>query len=373
MKKLLLPLAMILLVVTGCLAAPAVLNKPPIAYIDSVSPTNSTCGDAVTFTGHGIDPDGTVVAYSWRASPEGNLSDAASFTTSSLTPGSHSVWFKVQDNGGAWSEEVMAIVNVVAAGTTRPVINSFTASPGSISPGGSSTLSWNVSGCTHVVIDQAIGTVSLNGTRLVSPTTTTSYTLTAINEVGTTVATAQVIVTKVPVTRVELYSIAAEDGQVRRDGFISRDPIAGDTQSGTAIQAFLSFDLSAIQKGATITSVSLDLPVSDLFGSPFETLGRLYIYECKYTQLSSSDFASGMIMPGALYTTNVLIMGPISSDPLVNAIKTKVDEGSNRFQIRVQFEKQQIFRGSSAQTYNNLADYIAFNPAQTKLIVEFQY
>ncbi len=100
MKKLLLPMAMILLVATGCLSGPAAPNQPPTAYIDSVSPTNIAPGETVTFTGHGIDPDGTVGAYSWRSSLDGDLSTAASFTTSSLSPGTHTIWFKVQDNDG---------------------------------------------------------------------------------------------------------------------------------------------------------------------------------------------------------------------------------------------------------------------------------
>lgn len=370
MKKLLLPAVLILLVTVGCLYAP-VTKIPPTAYIDTVSPINSTCGETVTFTGHGIDPDGTIGAYTWRSSRDGDLSTAASFSTSTLSSGTHTIWFRVQDNDGQWSPEVLATVVVVAAGATKPVINSFSATPGSINAGGSSTLSWDVTGCTTVNIDQAIGNVALSGTRAVYPTKTTTYTLTAVNEVGTSTATAQVVLTATPLTIVDLYAVAAESGQVRRDGYVSLVPLVGDTQSGTAIQAFLSFDISMIPADATITSATLDLVTYDLFGSPFEVLGRLYIYDCKYTQLRSSDFASGMIMPGALYSTTVFNRQPISTDQLVNAIETRLDAGSNRFQIRIQFEKTQIYRGSSAQTYNSLADYISFDPAKTKLTIEY--
>lgn len=57
------------------------------------------------------------------------------------------------------------------------VITSFTAAPGSITEGQSTTLSWvsNQSSCS---IDQGIGTVSGSGSRVVSPTVTTTYTLT---------------------------------------------------------------------------------------------------------------------------------------------------------------------------------------------------
>jgi hypothetical protein len=373
MKRLLWPMAMILLVAAGCLAAPPTINQPPTAYIDSVYPINSVCGETVTFRGHGIDPDGTIGAYNWRSSRDGQLSTAENFETSSLSPGTHTIWFKVQDDDGEWSNEDQASLVVVASGAAKPVISSFSASPVNINLGGSSTLSWDVSGCTTVNIDQGIGNVALSGTRVVSPTKTTTYTLTSINEVGISTATAQVVVNEMPLNRLELYPVAAESGQVRWDGYISQQPLIGDAASGKTIQAFFSFDISMIPKGTTITSASLDLATSDLFGSPFEVLGRLYIYQCRYTQLRSSDFASGMALPGAIYITAVLPNDAISSNMLVNAIQTNVNEGSSRFQIRLQFEKQQIYRASTPSTYNNLADYITFDPARTKLTIEYQY
>jgi hypothetical protein len=85
----------------------------------------------------------------------------------------------------------------ITLGGQIPVINSFNASPSSISTGGSSELSWVVSGANKVSIDQGIGNVALAGTRTVTPVTTTVYTLTASNNIGTVTATTQVIVTGV--------------------------------------------------------------------------------------------------------------------------------------------------------------------------------
>ncbi|HDL00876.1 MAG TPA: hypothetical protein ENH23_01410, partial [candidate division Zixibacteria bacterium] len=63
-----------------------------------------------------------------------------------------------------------------------PVINSYTASPTNITSGGSSTLSWDVTNADSVVISNGVGTfTSLNSSIVVSPTSTTSYTLTAYN------------------------------------------------------------------------------------------------------------------------------------------------------------------------------------------------
>lgn len=80
-----------------------------------------------------------------------------------------------------------------------PAVNSFEASPSSISAGQSSTLSWKVAGATMVNIDQGIGNVALTGSREVMPSATTVYTLTATNALGVgTTATAQVIVSGTP-------------------------------------------------------------------------------------------------------------------------------------------------------------------------------
>ena len=82
---------------------------------------------------------------------------------------------------------------------TQPAaINSFGASPATISAGESSTLSWTVTGATTVSIDQGIGNVALSGSRVVNPNSTTVYTLTATNAAGSVTATAQIIVSGTP-------------------------------------------------------------------------------------------------------------------------------------------------------------------------------
>lgn len=74
------------------------------------------------------------------------------------------------------------LLEAAAPTAARPVINSFTASPETISSGQSVTLSWNVSGATTVTIQPMVGSVSASGAEQVSPTTTTTYTLTATHE-----------------------------------------------------------------------------------------------------------------------------------------------------------------------------------------------
>ena len=73
---------------------------------------------------------------------------------------------------------------------------SLSASPTTISPGQSSTLSWSSANATSVTLSPNIGAVSASGTRTVAPLATTTYTVTATNAAGQSVsATATVNVT----------------------------------------------------------------------------------------------------------------------------------------------------------------------------------
>ena len=169
-------------------------NQPPTAYIDSISPASASLGQTVSLSGHGTDPDGDVVAYRWRSDLDGDLGPMASFGTWSLSVGTHSIYFKVRDSDGAWSEEARSRVTISAGTASPPVINSFDARPGSIGSGDSSLLSWNVSRAISVRIDHGIGDVGSSGIREVYPTAATTYTLTATNAAGSVTATTQVTV-----------------------------------------------------------------------------------------------------------------------------------------------------------------------------------
>ncbi len=74
-----------------------------------------------------------------------------------------------------------------------PPTAQLSASPTSIQAGQQSTLSWQTTNATTVSIDQGIGPVAASGTRVVSPSATTIYRVTATGPGGT--ATAQVTVT----------------------------------------------------------------------------------------------------------------------------------------------------------------------------------
>ncbi len=70
----------------------------------------------------------------------------------------------------------------------------FTASPTTLNSGESATLNWTTTDATTVTIDQGIGGVSLSGSKVVSPATTVTYTLTATGAGGTTTRSVTVTV-----------------------------------------------------------------------------------------------------------------------------------------------------------------------------------
>jgi PKD repeat protein len=99
-------------------------NRPPTAFIDSITPATAGQGkDTVAFSGHGTDTDGSVVTYNWRSNIDGQLSTASSFSkpASELSVGVHTIYFKVQDNDGAWSAEVTDDLAILEPANLPPV------------------------------------------------------------------------------------------------------------------------------------------------------------------------------------------------------------------------------------------------------------
>src|SRR5216684_6035485 len=74
----------------------------------------------------------------------------------------------------------------------------FAATPSTVPAGHSSTLSWTTTNATSVSIDNGIGSQALYGSVAVSPTVTTTYTLTAIGPGGATTKQVTVAVNPPP-------------------------------------------------------------------------------------------------------------------------------------------------------------------------------
>src|SRR5450759_4912277 len=75
---------------------------------------------------------------------------------------------------------VTAAVTVTVVAGSPPTIGSFAATPAKVTPGQSSTLSWAVTGSPRLSVNPGVGAVTGASVR-VTPSATTSYTLTATN------------------------------------------------------------------------------------------------------------------------------------------------------------------------------------------------
>ena len=115
-------------------------NAPPTAYIDSIIPNPAEPGQLIEFSGHGTDNEGTIDAYQWESSIDGPINNSDSFTTSTLSEGTHTISFRVQDNEGLWSQQVTQILIVGTIPTEITIDNR--------DPETSQTGTWSTSGAS---------------------------------------------------------------------------------------------------------------------------------------------------------------------------------------------------------------------------------
>ncbi|MCM1988091.1 hypothetical protein, partial [Methanococcoides seepicolus] len=110
--------------------------------IDSISPDPES--ETATFIGSGTDTYGTIVGYNWTSSIDGQLSTSAYFSTSDISIGTHTIYFSVQDDEGAWSDTVSRTLEVVD--NLMPVISITSPADGSSTPASSIAVSGLVNG-----------------------------------------------------------------------------------------------------------------------------------------------------------------------------------------------------------------------------------
>jgi uncharacterized protein YjdB len=166
---------------------------PTVASVTVTPPSASVAvGKTTAFAAVAKDAGGNTlsgVTFAWTSSDKNVATVNSSGVTKGVAPGG-----PVTITASAGGESASAKLTVTGSGGGgKPVINSFSANPASITAGQSSTLSWSVTGATSLSINHGAGTVT-GASKSVSPTTTTTYTLTATNRVGSTTKIAKVTV-----------------------------------------------------------------------------------------------------------------------------------------------------------------------------------
>jgi uncharacterized cupredoxin-like copper-binding protein len=165
-------------------------SSPPIA--DAGPNQLGIQAGTVTLNGCGSsDPLGETLTFLWQeiAGPTVSLSSTSvcnpTFTAAAGQTYSFRLTVKNTDNLQASATTTVSTVSPTAA-----TITSFIASPASIQAGQSTTLSWSIQNATAANISPTVGNVDpRTGSVSVSPSQTTTYTLTATGPTGNVTAT----------------------------------------------------------------------------------------------------------------------------------------------------------------------------------------
>ncbi len=168
-------------------------------------------------------------------------------------------------------------VGVLERYASSPIINSFTASPAYIGHGGSSTLSWNVTGTiTSIAITPGVFTSSLSsGSMTVTPGGTTVYTLTATNNNGSATENTAITLGSTPPTVPSGLSVVTSTPSTIALSW------PASTGAGTAVAGY-----DIYRNGAKIASIGPGTYIDTAINSPAYvyyldtglTAGTAYVY-----------------------------------------------------------------------------------------------
>ncbi|MBX3737841.1 MAG: hypothetical protein KF715_14190 [Candidatus Didemnitutus sp.] len=163
------------------------VGPPPTPTINSfaASPATIAIGSSTTLNWSVANADTVTIVADAGTSPgvvTGNSLPVSPTTTTTYTL-----------TASLGSVSATASATVTVTGPTAPVIGAFYAQPAFIKDGESSTLRWTISGADHVSISPDIGEVT-GDNYTVTPSATTTYTLSATNDIGTSTRTTVVTI-----------------------------------------------------------------------------------------------------------------------------------------------------------------------------------
>jgi hypothetical protein len=175
----------------GAVKASAIVVVNPATGLPGISIFNATPGSILAGQNSSLRWE---VSGATTVSIDQGIGTVSASGTRAVSPATTTTYTLTATNSHG---SVTALVTVVVSpSSAHPVIESFSASPPSIVVGQSSTLQWEISGATTVSINQGIGSVPVSGTRVVSPTATTTYTLIASNSAGSVTTSVTVKVSR---------------------------------------------------------------------------------------------------------------------------------------------------------------------------------
>ena len=153
---------------------------------------------------------------------------------------------------GAGGDDTASVEVIVRPPDPPCEIDSFSASPSTITEGGSSELSWTTTDGTSVSIPGTSGALAVNGSATVSPTSTTAYKLTCSGAGGDDTASVEVIV-RPPDPPCEIDSFSASPSTITEGG---SSELSWTTTDGTSVSIPGTSGALAVNGSATVSPTS---------------------------------------------------------------------------------------------------------------------
>jgi len=251
--------------------------------------------------------------YNPRTGQATSIGTYATTGTRTFTPPDSTDWVLVLDDSSqGWGAPG------VSSTSTAPAISTFSASPASINLGSTATLSWSVSGnpAPSLWIDQGLGAVT-GSSITVSPTATTTYTLTASNSVGSVSASAMVTVvvpdTTAPSVPTNLVATVVSTSQINLSWSVSTDNV------GVAgYQVFRNGVLAGTTSGTLLSDTGLSAATTYAYTvAAYDAAGNA---STPSTTVSATTLTATNSPPALVQTAGTLFNG--SSKVLTQAFPT---------------------------------------------------
>jgi hypothetical protein len=354
-------------------------TAPTVTITSPAAGASFVQGTSVSFAGSATDTeDGNVTtSLTWTSSINGQIGTGGSFSTSSLSVGSHTITATATDSG---SLQGSATRSISITSTSNALSNGVpvTGIAGAASsqqfwtlavPSGASNLSFTTSGGTGDA-DLYVKFGSAPTTTVADCSSTSATTAETCSFATPSVGTYHVLVygysafsgvtltgsysTGPTTVTVTFTSVGAEDGRIWESGETTNvggggnatdnttaSIRVGDFSDDTQYRSIVSFDTSSIPDGATIISATLRLKRGTLSGtSPFTTHGTCTVDIAGATgwggavAFAAGDFSAAASASGVASMSHATTNGTFSTGTLNAAGRAAVNKtGKTQFRV----------------------------------------
>ena len=284
-----LSLSLLLVLITGCTASQSTPTSPPVIIAFSASPSSINPGETIKLLWNVTGATSVII--------DPGIGQVDIVGTMHLQP-SQSTTYTINAFNAAGVVTKTAEVTVTAG--SPPSIINFTATPSTIIAGQTSTLQWNVTGSTYISIDHGIGKVDVAGTKVVTASTTTIYTISASNPAGSVSKSVAITVGTAGPTTINSSGSVNAPATITIPSATTSKPVVTFTASPSKIKPGQSATLQWNVTGSTYVSIDNGIGIVNASDSKSESPITTTTYVLTATNANGPVTASATITVGSL-------------------------------------------------------------------------